>query len=113
MTGRNRVPVFRPSDWHHPAPSRWEAAAQAPELDGDPPFEAVVQLGDDDGQWWWHLYRLDSTGGAPAIVGRESVGSAPTLASAQRQIEATARRWRDEPATEAGIGRLLQFGGGR
>lgn len=111
MTARNRVPVFRPSDWHQPAPSRWEAAAQAAELDGAPPFEAVIQLGDDDGHWWWHLYRLDPTNGSAASILREGIGSAPTLAAAQRQIEATARSWRDETTTGAELGRLIPIGG--
>ena len=97
MTGCNRVPVFRPSDWHQPTPTRWEAAAQPPDLHGQPPFEAVVDFGHDDGQWWWHLYRYDPTTETLISHGREGCGQAPTLAAARRQIEALARRWRDHP----------------
>lgn len=91
--------VFPPTSWRPTAPGRWEAAAgpdhylDAPEA---PTFEAILTAEDGAYAWRWDLYRSDGE-----TLDRLGGGHTATLGHAERQADALARRWRDEPEAMA------------
>ncbi len=85
--------VFPPSSWRPTAPARWEAAA-SPHLDvsGAQTFEAILTAEDGAYAWRWDLYRSDGE-----TLDRLGGGHTATLGHAERQADALAQRWRDDP----------------
>lgn len=97
MSNSSTVVVFRSDSWASPAPGVWEAQAEPRTPRGRPPFEATVTryVGETSG-WRWALYQPDTDDPGAELVERDN-GLSRTLADAQRQVEHTARTWRDDP----------------